>query len=53
MNTDQILFFVDLNERRSDSTNLVWSVMAGVNEKMTFNTKKVHLTSVHGVGRYF
>ena len=27
MNADQSLFVVDLNERRSDSTNLVWSIM--------------------------
>ena len=26
MNADQSLFVVDLNERRSDSTNLVWSI---------------------------
>ena len=26
MNADQSLFVVDLNERWSDSTNLVWSI---------------------------
>ena len=26
MDTEQPLFVVDLNERRSDSTNLVWSI---------------------------
>ena len=28
MNADQPLFVVDLNERRSDSTNLVWSIIS-------------------------
>ena len=27
MNADQYLFVVDLNERQSDSTNLVWSIL--------------------------
>ena len=26
MNADQSLFVLDLNERRSDSTHLVWSI---------------------------
>ena len=26
MNADQYLFVVDLNERRGDNTNLVWSI---------------------------
>ena len=29
-NADQSLFVVDLNERRSDSTNLVWSFVVGI-----------------------
>ena len=27
INADQSLFVIDLNERRSDSTNLVWSIV--------------------------
>ena len=41
MNADQSLFVLDLNKRRSDSTNLVWSIGRVFSDTVLENTQNI------------